>query len=176
MAQEFGSAGDLLAELLVVGNDVESARAIAADDGVKAGSTVHLGRFIFGFGEVDGVEIGPGWLGPHAVDKGPVVVEAIPGAVVDFGEAAGGRVLNAFEQGGFISVGFQPKQFVHDAARLDQESEHLLLGSGEGGQVAGQLDGYVLVQLGLDGGGGSSFGRGFGCRAGALTGANGEGK
>ena len=91
-------------------------------------------------------------------------------------EAAGGRVLNAFEQGGFISVGFQPKQFVHDAARLDQESEHLLLGSGQGGQVAGQLDGYVLVQLGLDGGGWSSFGRGFGCRAGALTGANGEGK
>jgi hypothetical protein len=84
-------------------------------------------------------------LGPDAGEEGLVAAEAVPGAVVDLGEAAG-RPRDRPEEGVTPAVGLIPEHLVHEVRGLDEEGEDLAVRLGEG-EVGGEADRGVLAPV-----------------------------
>ncbi len=160
-----GRGAGLIDEIVAVRGGGEVTVLIAEDHRILA---VEGGRLLgmllevlgeFGLGHIRRVEAGATRLGADAGDKRFVTLQAVPGAVVDLGEAAHVGIGDALQQGLLVTVGLQPEGVVHFLRRVDEQREHLAFGMGQGGEVGRQSDDGVLVD---------AIGHGQGLRVGGV--------
>ena len=148
---------------LVVGQDVELALLVAADDAVLAVLQGVLKGVELLAGHVLGVEVAAGGALAVAGEEGFLLGEAVPGAVLDAGEGAHGGVAEGVDG---VAVGvaevFVPVDVVHHLADFDEDLHEFLLVGGEVlDEVGLQFEDGVLVHFLLNFGVGRAVGDRF---------------
>jgi len=109
------------------------------------GSGRRLVEFLFG--HIRRIEGRTLRLGTDALEERRVVVEAIPRAVVDLGEAPQLGIVDRAEQLGLVAVGLQPEGLIHRRRSVDQQRDHAALIVAQTAEVGGQAKAGVLRQL-----------------------------